>query len=409
MKNLAHRNPGPAAKRVLSVITLLLITTVSPTLLAQETGTGDFPPQGSLPPNPIAGRMVFEEKGCLDCHAIDGYGGTVGPDLGVDKFFGNFYDLGSRLWNHAPQMIVQSGALEKKWAMLTSAELDQLISYLFYLRYLGEPGNVSQGKKLIESKGCLSCHRIGQDGAPGGIALDQLQEYASPLYIAQVIWNHGPAMEAQMMTMAVERPTFNDADITHISAYLRAFTRTRSTRRQYMSPGNPQVGAQLFQSQGCAYCHAIADDVPSRGARLSEMNLHRSVTAIAGTMWNHGNIMRDAMQEERIEWPTFEGSQMADLIAYLYFFDYQGSPGDPQLGRKVFETKSCISCHGPQQSWALDQGIDLARPTDLVRTMWNHVPHMRELIVTMNIDWPELTAEELRDLYAYLLRRASEN
>ena len=28
-----------------------------------------------LPTNPIVGRIVFEEKGCIKCHAIDGFGG----------------------------------------------------------------------------------------------------------------------------------------------------------------------------------------------------------------------------------------------------------------------------------------------------------------------------------------------
>jgi hypothetical protein len=34
-------------------------------------------------------------------------------------------------------------------------------------------------------------------------------------------------------------------------------------------------------------------------------------------MWNHGPTMRDALEARGLEWPEFEGNEMADLIAYL--------------------------------------------------------------------------------------------
>lgn len=360
--------------------------------------------QEAVPSNPMAGRIVFEEKRCIECHAIDGFGGNVGPDLGRDKYFGSFYDLASRLWNHAPEMTVQTGFREKEWPTLSSEELDQLISYLFYLRYLGEPGSVSQGKKLIRSKKCLSCHQIGDEGAAGGISLDGLRELTSPIYIAQVIWNHGPEMQEKMIALGIDRPTFGERDITDISAYLRAFSRGTSTKRQYMSPGNPKSGAALFQEKGCTNCHATQPGQASAGTWLGDMDLHQSVTNIAGAMWNHGNLMWESMKEKEVKWPTFEGSEMADIIAYLYFFDYQSHPlGDTKEGMRVFQTKACATCHGPRQEYAFGHTIFLATPTDLVRTMWNHVPYMRELVVTKNIEWPKLTEEDLRNLYAYLL------
>ncbi len=36
---------------------------------------------------------------------------------------------------------------------------------------------------------------------------------------------------------------------------------------------------------------------------------------------------------------------MVDVIAYLYFLDYLGTPGNPLEGEKVFQTKACINCH----------------------------------------------------------------
>lgn len=370
--------------------------------LVYVKGSGPVQSQKDLPTNPMAGRIVFEEKGCIDCHAIDGYGGNVGPDLGRDQFFGDFYDLASRLWNHAPAMIVEIGSQNAEWSMLTTNDVDELIAYLFYLRYLGEPGNISKGRQLIRNKGCLKCHTIDDEGEESGIPLDRLKAYASPLYVAQVIWNHGPDMQAQMRALGIEPPRFEDESITHISAYLREYSRGTPGRRQYMSPGNPAAGADVFKLKGCSVCHQAqnGDDVE---VPLEEMDLHRSVTAIAGTMWNHSQLMLDAMQEKGLKWPSFQGSEMADLIAYMYFYDYKASVGKPDQGRLVFQSKGCNRCHDSVKDIMSKSSYPLATPSDLIRTMWNHVPHMRELVMTRNIDWPELSPAELRNLYAYFL------
>ncbi len=355
-----------------------------------------------LPTNPIVGRIIFEEKGCINCHAIDGFGGDIGPDLVREKYYGSFYDLAARLLNHAPQMAIRVDLLGQKWATLTSIETDQLISYLFYLRYLGEPGNVAKGQELIRSKGCVNCHSIGNEGVEDGIPLDQLTNFASPLYVAQVIWNHGPAMQEKILKMGFQRPTFNDKDIIHISAYLRESSRIRTTKRQFMSPGNPRNGVTLFRTKGCGYCHSVEDDDSSIGPKLGEMNLHVSVTEIAGIMWNHGNNMWEAMQNEGIEWPIFKNAEMADVIAYLYFLDYLGIPGDAIEGEKVFQTKACITCHGPEEDFEFDESVNMEKPSDMVSTMWNHVPYMHEIMTKVNVPWPELSPKDLRDLYSYL-------
>ena len=355
-----------------------------------------------LPTNPIVGRLVFEEKGCISCHAIDGFGGDIGPDLVREKYYSSFYDLAARLLNHAPQMAMRVDLFGQKWPTLTGIETDQLISYLFYLRYLGEPGNVLKGKELIKSKGCVNCHSIGNEGAENGIPLDQLTEFASPLYIAQVIWNHGPAMQEKILEMGLQRPTFENKDIINISAYLRESSRSRKSKKQFMSPGNPQNGSILFFTKGCGNCHSVEDDEMSVGPKLNEMNLQGSVTDIAGTMWNHINNMWEIMKNEGIDWPVFQNAEMADVIAYLYFLDYLGTPGDPLEGEKVFQAKACSSCHGPEEDFAFEDNIKMEKPSDMVSSMWNHVPYMYEIMTKINVPWAELSPKELSDLYSFL-------
>ena len=36
-----------------------------------------------LPEDPSRGGQLFVSKGCVKCHAVQGQGGKVGPDLGI--------------------------------------------------------------------------------------------------------------------------------------------------------------------------------------------------------------------------------------------------------------------------------------------------------------------------------------
>ena len=38
---------------------------------------------------------------------------------------------------------------------------------------------------------------------------------------------------------------------------------------------------------------------------------------MVSVLWQHGPSMLDQMKTKGIAWPRFEGTQMADLIAYL--------------------------------------------------------------------------------------------
>ena len=55
--------------------------------------------------DPLAGSRVFGTKGCATCHAVNGLGGTVGPDLGRIARPRSFYDLATAMWNHLPRMV----------------------------------------------------------------------------------------------------------------------------------------------------------------------------------------------------------------------------------------------------------------------------------------------------------------
>ncbi|OGU26162.1 MAG: hypothetical protein A2X66_09340 [Ignavibacteria bacterium GWA2_54_16] len=379
-------------------LTIAIIGIASGSLLAQQI---------QLPQNPLQGRIVFEEKKCIECHAIGGFGGTVGPDLSKREFFGSTLELASIIWNHAPQMNRKFRQLRMNRPSLTENEMLDLFGFLYYLRYLGEPGSVSHGRSLLTSKGCITCHMVAGKGGKVGPDLERVQGYASPLFMVQAMWNHGPAMQEQIKKTRMSYPILSGQDVADISAYLRQATTGSADMR--MSPGNPAKGRTLFEQKRCVKCHLGEGEARITQPGLIRIDLKKGVTGVATLMWNHGLAMMARMKRESVDWPRFEGNEMADLLAYIYFLGFEDKPGDTQRGESVFRSKGCVDCH--RQAGG-GRGPDLATinrfetPIRMIQLMWNHAGEMEDLVITGNKNWPVLSTRDMRDLYAYLRKVA---
>jgi mono/diheme cytochrome c family protein len=182
--------------------------------------------------------------------------------------------------------------------------------------------------------------------------------------------------------------------------------------RVLLSPGNPNQGRAVFAAKGCSSCHAVRGRGGSEGPDLSQSSLHRSAEASAGIMWNHALTMIARMREKGVAWPSFTTTELADLIAYLYFLPFADPPGDAQLGEQAFKTRSCADCHSDDAA-STHPGPDLLQSEvtksspSLVAAMWNHAPFMKQAILGEGRPWPELTGDDLRNLLAYLRREGS--
>jgi mono/diheme cytochrome c family protein len=384
-------------RRALPLVLLALAAAVAAAAIAQA------PPE--LPDNPLAGRLLFEEKSCVLCHGIAGDVPGVGPDLGRGAFSGSFLDLGAGLWNHVPGMSVSLEDARLPWPDLSAGEVGSLTSFLYFIDYLGRPGEAAAGRRVYRSKGCAECHALEDDRGGSGPALAGLKRFASPLYVAQAIWNHGPAMFETMRMAGVRTPEFAEGDLADLSAYVRQAAPAGPQQRVMVAPGNPNQGRELFQSKGCPICHG-RDARGGVGPDLTEADLHRSAEAIAGSMWNHAESMSDAMRARGFGWPQFTTPELADLIAFLYFLPFTDPPGDATQGAQVFASRSCAECHGGGDG--AHEGPDLAASgaagthADFVAAMWNHAPLMKESILGEGKPWPELSGGDLRDILAYL-------
>lgn len=362
-----------------------------------------------LPDDPLEGRELFEDRTCIQCHGIAGSTLSVGPDLGQTAFGGSFLDLGAALWNHVPGMSVSLEDAKLPWPELSPSEAVELTSFLYFIEYLGRPGNAQAGRVVFSARGCRECHELSAFGGRSsrGPDLGGLQSFASPLYVAQAIWNHGPEMFETIRGAGLPMPRFEAGDLADLSAYFRQAAAGEPIAHTLLAPGNPNRGRELFQERGCPLCHGKNATGGGAGPDLTRSDLHRSAETIAGVMWNHASVMSDMMSARGLGWPRFTTGEMADLIAFLYFLPFADRPGDPVRGEDAFSAKSCAECHGGR-SISTHEGPDLVgtpaveSAPSFIASLWSHAPVMKEAILGEGKPWPELSGDDLRDLLAYL-------
>ena len=361
---------------------------------------------GPFPGEPTTGRRLFLERGCVRCHSIWGNGGTLGPDFAVIGAGRSMQQLAGLFWNHTPRMIETVRRRGFQWPSFTEVELANLISYVYYVKLFDEPGDPELGERWFREKRCVECHSVGGTGGQNGPALDRYASYIAPIMLAQGMWNHGPAMQAKQSARGVPIPTFVGREMADIQAYLRRRSTARDRQVVFLQPPHPGNGRRLFETKGCVRCHGPDGRGTEYGPDLRTATLRLRVSEIAGVLWNHSFRMSAAMQARGFAFPQFQGTEMADVIAFLYYLRFNETGGNVRAGEAVFVQKGCSNCHARDGRPSI--GPDLSRsqatrtPLGLATAMWNHAPAMYDRVQVQKIEWPRFEYDEMRDLADYL-------
>ncbi|NOY05983.1 MAG: c-type cytochrome [Chlorobi bacterium] len=357
--------------------------------------------------SPWKGKKVFKEKGCIQCHAVYGRGGDIGPDLGKKKFYGTYMQLASLMWNHLPRMFTVMENRKRPFPKLTEKDMNKLLAYLAFIRYVGEPGNEHRGVKLLRSKRCIVCHQFGGEGGTIGPDLSKRKEYLSSLSMVRAMWNHGPQMQKIFRKQGIEPPEFSGTEIVDLTVAVRSYMSPSRVPSRAFNLGEPSKGRELLESKGCTRCHAVAGKGGTVGPDFTTVDFNYSVTQIAGKMWNHLPRMWEMMSSEKMAFPEFTEEEMADVISYLYALKLNDPPGDSKAGKKIVEQRNCLSCHSLRGTGSKD-APDLAKigplrnPVSLITKMWNHAPVMKKQLEKKSLRWPWLSGKEMTNVYAYL-------
>jgi len=362
--------------------------------------------------DPLAGSRVFGGRGCVKCHAVNGVGGKAGPDLARVERPRSFFDLAAALWNHAPRMADRMRKAGIERPQLDAREMGDLAAFLFTLNYFDSRGNIDHGARLFTEKRCVVCHQVGGTGGVIGPNLDALSQYASPIYLAAQMWNHGPQMAAVMKARNIPRPTFEQSELRDLIAYIAASSPVIAQGPLYVLPGRSAEGRVLFTQKRCAECHRVGGKGGTLGPDLVERSSDLSLTQFASAMWNKTPAMVSAMQRLSMPVPQLTPEEMADIVAYLYSVRYFAQGGDPRKGLAVATAKGCLGCHpsdGERGKSApeLRKSARIDSPAGVLAALWGHSFIQDPRPERMKAAWREIRPDEMADLVAYLqsLRR----
>jgi mono/diheme cytochrome c family protein len=189
----------------------------------REVAFGSRRESALFPADPERGRRLFLNKSCIYCHAVEGEGGQVGPDLGPQKELPpTLVQFAGSMWNHSPEMWKEMKAKGVPRPNFEGREMADLIAYLYSLRYFEPTGAPQMGKSLFEWRGCNQCHGDRAEGSRQGPALRRRGQTVTIISLATGLWIHGPEMYRRTRELGVPWPIMSESDVGHLLAFLNA-------------------------------------------------------------------------------------------------------------------------------------------------------------------------------------------
>ncbi len=267
--------------------------------------------------NPKAGAQLFASKGCAQCHAVAGAGGTVGPALDALKRANSPVLVAAAMWNHGPAMAETMRARGIARPTLEGKELLDIIAYVTTTArdQSGEtvqviPGTPASGEKLFSERRCATCHAVAGKGGRLGPDLGRSGHHVSLTQFAARMWNHGPTMWAAMKDRGVDVPTLSGQDTADILAYLYV-------AHYFDQRASADRGGRLVRERGCTSCHAVRGQGGKAAADFATSTVVNSPASVIAAMWNHSARMEATAEAKAVAWPVLTGPELADITTYL--------------------------------------------------------------------------------------------
>jgi len=268
------------------------------------------------PGDPRAGKTLFAQKHCIECHAVGKEGGASGPRLDALLARGTPpLQIAQNLWNHGPRMTAMMRSRNLQLPTFRGAEIIDLFAYLRTQgrtksqRELRSAGDPEKGRALFSAKGCDRCHALFGKGGGLGPDLGTAELHGSVTQLAGRMWNHWPAMAGAMDAMGMSRPVFHGDEMADVFAFLfiARYDATAATAAQ---------GEAVYVRGGCASCHGMHGE-GGIGTALAKRTTGESKEQIAQRMWNHASKMHARMGDRRLPWPRLTAEDLAALIHHL--------------------------------------------------------------------------------------------
>jgi cytochrome c2 len=375
-----------------------------------QNGVDENPkPYGSYPGggDPVLGREVIKEVGCLACHQIDdGMGGRLGV-LNATRLD----DIGAKvaspdwIWNWIREPTWHNEYTRMPSLRLSGIEARHVTAYLWQSakdapaenaevrEQLEDPELAKKGEAMMALVGCTGCHVIpgqeqaGRVGAEltlfGEKTTDLLAFGDSTIPHTWEDWTRGKLANPRQYIderSQARMPNFHleEEEINALVMFLRSLRRPlvpEEMKRNYSGGHYAKIarGQALVEHYNCVGCHQIEgrggdvlykvvdrmpDDVQASGA-LAPPNLKGEGIKIQADYLN--KFLRNPTPIRpwvKTRMPTFNLSdtEISEIIAYFRSLEDIEDPYDtleltaatPQSiarGRQLFETYQCRNCH----------------------------------------------------------------
>lgn len=344
-------------------------------------------PAATFTADSVRGERLFQTLSCIQCHSVNGNGGSAGPDLGriEDRGF-TPASLAATMWNHAPTMWASMREHEIRAGELDQQAAQDLMAFFYAARFFEQPGDAGRGKRAFKSLGCAGCHTL---------PLPQWQGLTDPMALIDAMWNHRSQMLGATASKRVRFPLLSAQDLTDILVYLRNLPGT-GPRVGLFRVDAVGSGDAVFQSAGCAQCHQTV------GA-LAQSVQGQTLTEVAVEMWNHAPRMAAAGAPPA----TLAPGDMQALVSSFWAVNFFEDSGRPSRGSRVFVNKNCAACHNNASSGApqLPAAGQEFSGAAMVSVLWKHGPSMLDQMKAKGIAWPRFEGSQMADLIAYLNRK----
>ena len=356
----------------------------------------------TLPGSVVRGEQILTTNGCLKCHTLNGKGGR-GPDLAVpSKSAGTPALFATSLWNHMPSMLSEIEAAKISVPALRPIDAADLFAYFYSTLYFSPRGSAARGGGLFIQKQCSNCHSEILDTTRRNSIPETWMDLKDPSIWAERMWNHASEMDSAMANRGLRWPKLSDQDVVDLVTFLS--TRAGTQPETYaLSIGEPDLGRAVFENS-CTDCHSLGRREQSKVDLLSR-SAPSSVTGYIAAMWNHA----PAMKRRGGSTPKLATGEMANLIAFLFSQRYFFEAGDSERGKRVYENKSCATCHELRRNQTgapdLTKKLEAYSPILLTSAAWGHGSSMLQTMRQQGIEWPEFKGREMADLIAFLNSR----
>jgi cytochrome c2 len=351
--------------------------------------------------------LFFGDKQCSTCHAVNGSGGRVAPDLSGQRPVAPAMGwLTAVLWNHAPGMWRQMRHGNVSYPHLNSEEMAHILAFLYQAGNVDPAGDANAGQRVFDEKGCSRCHSVRSSGAKTAPELSAVAASGGSSAWTRAMWNHAQAMVDPVTRALGHWPQFTGAEMNDLIAYVGAGTSKAQGKEQSIR-GSAEHGWQVFQAK-CIQCHSVRGQGGSVGPELGpQTELPLSTAQFAGVLWNHAPAMLRVVRDSGMPAPLLEGDQIVDLRMFLASLRYFEPTGSALVGERVFTERGCAGCHGSaaegtQMAPALHSGPDAFTTVSFTTALWKHGPKMVDRAEESGAPWPILQATDIGDLVSFL-------